>query len=118
MASRVDNNATVIDVGSVPSTTLDQGHETENNAPTLTGNLHGQSPKVDEYRNMIRHILSKLHKRKRPPTALTLLAEQCSSIHVSTDFDNDDCIDLLVQLRTALIFGLKGGFTIDILTHG
>ncbi|ORY98687.1 hypothetical protein BCR43DRAFT_436798 [Syncephalastrum racemosum] len=118
MASRVNNNATVIDVGSAPSAALDHQNEAENNGPTLTGNLHGQSPKVDEYRNMIRHILSKLHKRKRPPTALTHLAEQCSSIHVSTEFDNDDCIDLLVQLRTALIFGLKGGFTIDILTHG
>lgn len=73
------------------------------------------SPKIDEYRNMIRHILNKISKRRRPPTTLANLAEQSRSLTVSLEFDNDELVDLLLQLRTALLLCQKSGFGMQVM---
>ncbi|KAG0186217.1 hypothetical protein DFQ28_008166 [Apophysomyces sp. BC1034] len=64
---------------------------------------------------MIRHILHKLGKRKRPPAAMLRLGEQARSIIVSDQFENEDTIDLLIQLRTALILCQQTGLGTQIL---
>ncbi|KAL0078372.1 hypothetical protein J3Q64DRAFT_1872237, partial [Phycomyces blakesleeanus] len=61
------------------------------------------SPKVEEIRKMIRHILTKLGKRKRPAPSIAHLGEQLRSNNVSTQFENEDTVELLFRLREVLL---------------
>ncbi|KAI8582823.1 hypothetical protein K450DRAFT_224983 [Umbelopsis ramanniana AG] len=65
------------------------------------------APKLEEYRKIIHHIISKLRKRKRPPP----YAEFNSSSQ-QTVFDNEDVADLLSQLRDVLQICTKAGWTL------
>lgn len=76
------------------------------------------SPKAEEYKKMIQHIIGKILKRKRPPTALVHLSDICKSANVSDQFDNDDTIDLLIQLRSALLFCHQLGLSNQVLMQG
>ncbi|KAK4518369.1 uncharacterized protein ATC70_001722 [Mucor velutinosus] len=76
------------------------------------------SPKVEEYRKMIQHIIGKILKRKRPPTALFHLSELCRTTQVSDQFENDDTIDLLIQLRSALMVCHQVGLSAQVLMQG
>ncbi|KAL9542636.1 hypothetical protein MBANPS3_008515 [Mucor bainieri] len=76
------------------------------------------SPKVDEYRKMIQHIIGKILKRKRPPTALFHLSELCRTTQVTDQFENDDTIDLLIQLRSALMVCHQVGLSAQVLMQG
>ncbi|KAI7862227.1 hypothetical protein BDF14DRAFT_1858334 [Spinellus fusiger] len=73
------------------------------------------SPKVEEIRKMIHLILNKLSKRKRPASSLAYLGEQLRSANVSDQFENDDTVDLLFQLRTALSLCQDTGLSARIL---
>lgn len=73
------------------------------------------SPKVEEYRKMIQHIVGKILKRKRPPTALFYLSEFCRTTEAIDQFDNDDTIDLLIQLRSALLVCHNVGLSAQVL---
>lgn len=66
---------------------------------------------------MVRHILGKINKRRRPPTALVHLAEQCRSMNSAEEFDNEDLVDLLIQLRTALSLCQKSGVGDQVLSQ-
>lgn len=76
------------------------------------------SPKVEEYRKMIQHIIGKILKRKRPPTALFHLSELCRTTQVTDQFENDDTIDLLIQLRSALMVCHQVGLSAQVLMQG
>ncbi|KAI7905964.1 uncharacterized protein BX663DRAFT_247120 [Cokeromyces recurvatus] len=76
------------------------------------------SPKVEEYRKIIQHIIGKILKRKKPPTALFHLSEVCRTSHVSDQFENDDTIDLLIQLRSALMVCHQAGLSKQVLIQG
>jgi hypothetical protein len=80
--------------------------------------LSKPSPKVEEYRKMIQHIMNKILKRKIPPTALFHLSEICRTAQASDSFENDDTIDLLIQLRSALMAIHKEGLSAQVLMHG
>ncbi|KAI8139160.1 hypothetical protein BJV82DRAFT_275633 [Fennellomyces sp. T-0311] len=113
--------ATVISIAQSPPSPSEH-HEESEPSTSLYGNATStytqqQSPKLDEYRNMIRHILNKINKRRRPPTALTHLAEACRSMDPSTSYDNEEVVDLLLQLRTALTLCEKSGLGPEILIH-
>lgn len=64
---------------------------------------------------MIQHIVGKIVKRKRPPTALFYLSEFCRTTEVIDQFDNDDTIDLLIQLRSALLVCHNVGLSAQVL---
>ena len=108
-------NATVINIHSPPE------EETQRRT-SATSNVSRQppkpSPKVEEYRKIIQHIVGKILKRKRPPTALFHLSEICRTTGVSDQFDNDDTIDLLIQLRSALLVCHNVGLSAQVLTQG
>jgi hypothetical protein len=69
-------------------------------------------PKLEEYRKIIHHIVSKLRKRKRPPpyTFTDLNSSQ------QTDFDNEEVADLLSQLRDVLQICTRAGWTLRTVT--
>ncbi|KAI8378600.1 hypothetical protein BD560DRAFT_453435 [Blakeslea trispora] len=73
------------------------------------------SPKVEEYRKMIQHITNKIIKRKRPPTALSHLNDFSRTTQVNDTFENDDTIDLLIQLRSALMVCHQIGLSSQVL---
>ena len=117
-----NTNATVINITPSPPSPFEP-EESEPNS-SLYGNASstnnvlvngGPSPKLDEYRNMIRHILTKISKRRRPPTALANLVESCITVEPNTTFDNEEVVDLLIQLRTALTLCEKSGLGPEIL---
>jgi hypothetical protein len=70
------------------------------------------APKLDEYRKIIHHIVSKLRKRKRPPPYA--FAELNNS--QQTVFDNEEVADLLSQLRDVLQICTKAGWTLKTVT--
>jgi hypothetical protein len=72
-----------------------------------------QSPKVEEYRKMIQHIMGKILKRKRPSSSLLYLQPQSID-----QFDNDDTIDLLIKLRSALMVCHSVGLSNQVLMQG
>ncbi|KAI9498425.1 hypothetical protein BDB00DRAFT_448176 [Zychaea mexicana] len=115
-----NTNATVISVAPSPPSPAEYAAESEptsslyGNATSTRTNI-GPSPKLDEYRNMIRHILTKISKRRRPPSALVQLVESCTSVEPNTTFDNEEVVDLLMQLRTALTLCEKSGLGPEIL---
>ncbi|KAI8368648.1 hypothetical protein EDC96DRAFT_133631 [Choanephora cucurbitarum] len=76
------------------------------------------SPKVEEYRKMIQHITNKIIKRKRPPTALSHLNDFSRTTQVNNTFENDDTIDLLIQLRSALMVCHQIGLSSQVLFQG
>ncbi|KAI9262295.1 hypothetical protein BDA99DRAFT_72373 [Phascolomyces articulosus] len=117
-------NSTIISIAPSPPSPFD--HEESEPTSSLHGNAtstngdgtlnpNSASPKLDEYRNMIRHILTKISKRRRPPTALANLAESCMTMEPNTSFDNEEVVDLLIQLRTALTLCEKSGLGPEIL---
>ncbi|KAF7724279.1 hypothetical protein EC973_001180 [Apophysomyces ossiformis] len=110
------SGATIIDIAQTPSISDDQQHVEQQ---PLRRERPTASPKVEEIRNMIRHILHKLGKRKRPPPAMLRLGEHARSIIISDQFENEDTLDLLIQLRTALILCHQTGLGQQILMqHG
>ncbi|CEP06942.1 hypothetical protein, partial, partial [Parasitella parasitica] len=113
-------NATVINIHSpddqVRSVTQDESFHRTSNASTKQ--QQKPSPKVEEYRKIIQHIIGKILKRKRPPTALSHLSELCRTTQVSDQFDNDDTIDLLTQLRSALMVCHQVGLSSQVLMQG
>lgn len=66
-------------------------------------------PKLDEYRKIINHILNRMRKRKKSPNPLHHLARPPS---VSDNFDNDEAVELLGQLRDVLVIFNKQGWTL------
>lgn len=119
-------NSTVINMGQSPSSDNDMSRPSMPRSPhtiATTSNVSTTaSHMVKEYRNIIRHILSKIHKRRRPPTALAQLAELYRLSALSSDdpvqeFDHDDTVDLLIQLRTSLMLCEKHELGPDILYY-
>jgi hypothetical protein len=114
-------NATVINIHS-PNEQLQSPEVDSHRRPSSNSNASRQpvkpSPKVEEYRKMIQHIIGKIVKRKRPPTALFHLSELCRTTQVTDQFDNDDTIDLLIQLRSALLVCHKVGLSAQVLMQG
>jgi hypothetical protein len=69
-------------------------------------------PKLEEYRKIIHHILSKLRKRKRPPPTFV----SATSSGQQTRFDNEETADLLSQLRDVLQICTKAGWSLRTVT--
>lgn len=113
-------NATIINIHS-PN---DEIHSVTEESFRRTSNASKQqvpaklSPKAEEYKKMIQHIIGKILKRKRPPNALLYLSDICKTASVSDQFDNDDTIDLLIQLRSALLFCHQLGLSNQVLLQG
>lgn len=112
-------NATVINIHS-PNDEVHTPDLDFHRRPSAHSNASRQtplkpSPKVEEYRKMIQHIIGKILKRKRPPTALFHLSEYCRTTQVTDQFDNDDTIDLLIQLRSALLVCHSVGLSTQVL---
>lgn len=115
-------NATIINIHS-PNEELQTPEVDSQRRPSSNSNASRQphpkpSPKVEEYRKMVQHIISKIVKRKRPPTALFHLSELCRTTQVNDQFDNDDTIDLLIQLRSALLVCHNIGLSAQVLMSG
>ncbi|KAG1078230.1 hypothetical protein G6F42_024366 [Rhizopus arrhizus] len=119
-------NATIINIHSpndeIHSVSHDDSFRRTSNASTSTRQQQQPppkpSPKVEEYKKMIQHIIGKILKRKRPPTALFHLSELCRTTQVSDQFENDDTIDLLIQLRSALMVCHQVGLSAQVLMQG
>lgn len=115
-------NATVINIHSPDNQThspeLDSQRRPSANSNATRQAPSKPSPKVEEYRKMIQHIINKILKRKRPPTALFHLSEYCRTTEVTDQFDNDDTIDLLIQLRSALLVCHNVGLSGQVLMQG
>ncbi|KAI9029113.1 hypothetical protein CLU79DRAFT_736311 [Phycomyces nitens] len=99
---------TIINITNQQSSPYSDGdHETQElQPPPLSSkrNSHAQtSPKVEEIRKVIRHILTKLGKRKRPAPSIAHLGEQLRSNNVSCQFENEDTVELLFRLREVLL---------------
>ncbi|KAI8638881.1 hypothetical protein BD408DRAFT_10549 [Parasitella parasitica] len=113
-------NATIINIHSPD----DEIHSpSQDDSFRRTSNVSKQqtpkpSPKVEEYKKIIQHIIGKILKRKRPPTALFHLSELCRTTQVSDQFENDDTIDLLMQLRSALMVCHQVGLSAQVLMQG
>ncbi|KAI8993719.1 hypothetical protein BDB01DRAFT_716190 [Pilobolus umbonatus] len=69
------------------------------------------SPKVEECRKVIQLITGKLLKRKTPPTCLFYLPDLSLHTQSVDQFDNEDTVELLMQLRTALIMCITIGLS-------
>ncbi|KAI9478247.1 MAG: hypothetical protein EXX96DRAFT_241867 [Benjaminiella poitrasii] len=115
-------NATVINIHS-PNDEVHSVHETDSFRRSSNASKRQQvplklSPKVEEYRKMIQHIVGKILKRKKPPTALFHLSEVCRTSYVSDQFENEDTIDLLIQLRSALMVCHQVGLSTQVLMQG
>jgi hypothetical protein len=113
-------NATVINIHSPadsPNNNEADPHRRVSNA-SKQQQPYKPSPKVEEYRKMIQLIINKILKRKRPPTALFHLSEICRTAQASDSFENDDTIDLLIQLRSALMVIHKEGLSSQVLMNG
>ncbi|KAG1524828.1 hypothetical protein G6F52_003864 [Rhizopus delemar] len=104
----LQSNATIINIHS-------PGGSPEMNQPSIQPHQAPlkQSPKVEEYRKMIQHIMGKIFKRKRPPTSLLYLPSQSAD-----QFENEDTIDLLIKLRSALMVCHSVGLSSQVLTQG
>lgn len=118
-------NATIINIHSpndeIHSVSHDESFRRTSNASSNNASARQPpkpSPKVEEYRKMIQHIVGKILKRKRPPTALSHLSELCRTTHVADHIENDDTIDLLIQLRSALIVCHQVGLSAQVLMQG
>jgi hypothetical protein len=115
-------NATVINIHSPDDQThspeIDSQRRSSANSNASRQAPVKPSPKVEEYRKMIQHIIGKILKRKRPPTALFHLSEYCRTTEVTDQFDNDDTIDLLIQLRSALLVCHDVGLSGQVLMQG
>ncbi|KAL7315393.1 hypothetical protein PS15m_004620 [Mucor circinelloides] len=119
-------NATIINIHSpndeIHSVSHDDSFRRTSDASTSTRQQQQPppkpSPKVEEYKKMIQHIIGKILKRKRPPTALFHLSELCRTTQVSDQFENDDTIDLLIQLRSALMVCHQVGLSAQVLMQG
>lgn len=104
----LQSNATIINIHSPNgSPEMNQPSIQPHQAPLK------QSPKVEEYRKMIQHIMGKIFKRKRPPTSLLYLPSQSAD-----QFENEDTIDLLIKLRSALMVCHSVGLSSQVLTQG
>ncbi|KAI8080756.1 uncharacterized protein B0P05DRAFT_469094 [Gilbertella persicaria] len=113
------HSTTIINIHSPEDEQLPiEENDTSRRASSASRQPPKPSPKVDEYRKMIRHIVSKIVKRKRPPTALFRLSELCRTTEVSDLFENDDTIDLLIQLRSALMVCHQVGLSTQVLLQG
>ncbi|RUS26412.1 hypothetical protein BC938DRAFT_470797, partial [Jimgerdemannia flammicorona] len=66
-------------------------------------------PKLDEYRKAINLILTRMRKRKKPPNPLQHLARPPGA---SENYDNDEAVTLLGQLRDVLVIFNKQGWTL------
>ncbi|KAI9256704.1 hypothetical protein BY458DRAFT_304271 [Sporodiniella umbellata] len=89
--SNIHSNATIINIQSP-----DDSPEIVQPSLNSQQPLAKPSPKVEEYKKMIQHIMGKILKRKRPSSSI---------LHLQPvdQFDNDDTIDLLIKLRSALM---------------
>ncbi|KAI8967150.1 hypothetical protein BDF20DRAFT_908514 [Mycotypha africana] len=98
-------NATIINIHSPSEDTMHSNDRLsvrrQSNSTIQQYNIK-LSPKAEEYRKMIHHIVGKLYRRKRPPSSLVYLSSLCRGEKTEEQFDNDDTIDLLFQLRSAL----------------
>lgn len=113
-------NATIINIHSPsdpPNSNEADSHRRTSNA-SKQHPLSKPSPKVEGYRKYIQVVISKILKRKRPPTALFHLSEICRTAQASDAFENDDTIDLLFQLREMLIVIHREGVGTEVLMNG
>ncbi|RCI06289.1 hypothetical protein CU098_009425 [Rhizopus stolonifer] len=104
--SNIHSNATIINIQSPGgSPEMNQPSMHSHQAPPLK-----QSPKVEEYKKMIQHIMGKILKRKRPSTFVLVLQPV-------DQFENDETIDLLIKLRSALMVCHSVGLSSQVLTQ-
>ncbi|KAI9311465.1 hypothetical protein BX666DRAFT_1995395 [Dichotomocladium elegans] len=95
----------------------ENGRSPERSLPIHSG-ASAASPKVEEYRNMMQHILNKIHKRRRPPTALAYLAECYRSIEHALSFENDERQTIPIGIMYKLTYRLASGHGSYIIARG
>ncbi|KAI8366708.1 uncharacterized protein BYT42DRAFT_540161 [Radiomyces spectabilis] len=113
-------NATVINISPAPhSSPQDESPQDTNDTTSRRRKQQLRAAhNVQGHRNLIRHIFQKIIKRKRPQSALLRLGEQCRSISLPDQFENEDTIDLLLQLRSVLMLCRDNGSAPQILMRG